>query len=99
MFEDAEDHIATGSESLAEFAHNAGMDNPDRCWLLDSRDVWVRNPFYTGPEEPHPEDDRDDIPTLSDSHVERKAQVEECESVNEDYEKYYENLYDQDYRE
>jgi len=52
-----EDHIATGSESLREFAHNAGMDNPDRCWLLDGRDVWVRNPYFKGPEEPHPEFD------------------------------------------
>jgi hypothetical protein len=50
------DHIATGSESLAEFARNAGMDNPEHCWLLDPRDVWVRNPFYKGPPAPHPED-------------------------------------------
>ena len=63
MFEDAPDHIATGSESLAEFARNAGADNPQQCWLLDDRDVWVRNPHYTGPEEPHPEDDRDYYPT------------------------------------
>lgn len=52
-----EDHMATGSESLAEFARNAGADNPERCWLLDDRDVWVRNPYYSGPEEPHPEDE------------------------------------------
>lgn len=57
MFEDAEDHTATGSESLAEFAHNAGMDNSNRAWLLDNRDVWVRNPFYSGPTVSHPEDD------------------------------------------
>lgn len=61
MFEDVPDHVATGSESLAEFARNAGMDNPDQCWLLDSRDVWVRNPFYQGPPEPHPEDDMGDF--------------------------------------
>lgn len=47
---------ATGSESLREFAHNAGMDNPDRPWLLDSRDVWVANPYYNGPPARHPED-------------------------------------------
>ena len=77
MFEDAEDHIATGSESLAEFAHNAGMDHPDQCWLLDSRDVWVRNPFFNGPDEPHPEDDYPREPELSesDSYTDRmKAQ-------------------------
>jgi hypothetical protein len=57
MFEDTEDHLATGSESLREFAENAGMDNPDQCWLLDTRDVWVKNPYYHGPPVPHPEDD------------------------------------------
>jgi hypothetical protein len=46
---------ATGAESLREFAHNAGMDNPDKAWLLDGRDVWMKNPFYRGPEVPHPE--------------------------------------------
>jgi hypothetical protein len=57
MFEDAPDHIATGAESLREYAFNAGMDNPDCQWLLDSRDVWVKNPFYHGPDQGHPEDD------------------------------------------
>ena len=55
------DHMATGSESLAEFARNEGIMRPDRCWLLDSRDVWVRNPYFVGKETPHPEyDDYDD---------------------------------------
>ena len=54
------DHIATGGESLREFAENAGMDNQDTEWLLDDRDVWVKNPYYTGPEGRHPEDDRYD---------------------------------------
>jgi hypothetical protein len=56
---DGPDHLATGAESLAEFAHNAGMDNVEREWLLDGRDVWVRNPFYSGPVGRHPEDDSD----------------------------------------
>jgi len=51
-----ETHIANGSESLREFAFNAGMDNPTHCWLLDGRDVWVKNPFFEGKEEAHPED-------------------------------------------
>lgn len=58
---DPPDHMATGLESLREFAENAGMDNPDKEWLLDDRDVWVKNPYYSGPSGPHPEDDpRDD---------------------------------------
>jgi hypothetical protein len=59
--EDEIGHVATGSESLAEFARNAGMDNPDREWLLDPRDVWVKNPFFSGPAGPHPEDEHFDI--------------------------------------
>ena len=55
--EQTENRPATGSESLREFAFNAGMDNPERCWLLDGRDVWVRNPHYRGPDVVHPEDD------------------------------------------
>jgi len=51
------DHIATGSESLLEYARNAGQDQPDRCWLLDPRDVWVRNPHFTGTDTTHPDDD------------------------------------------
>jgi hypothetical protein len=35
------------------------MDNLDRPWLLDDRDVWVANPFYSGPPVPHPEDEID----------------------------------------
>lgn len=49
--------LREGSESLREFAHNAGMDNPDREWLLDPRDAWVKNPYYRGEPGPHPEDD------------------------------------------
>jgi len=56
MNEREQDHIATGGESLREFAFNAGMDHPEHCWLCDPRDVWVKNPHYTGPEQPHPED-------------------------------------------
>lgn len=50
-----EDHMATGLEALREYAHNAGGDNPETPWLLTDWDVWVKNPYYTGPEVPHPE--------------------------------------------
>lgn len=68
-----EDHIATGSESLREFAFNAGMDNPDQCWLLDPRDAWVRNPFYRGPDVRHPEDEPD---TFAEDCAALRAQTE-----------------------
>lgn len=62
MYDD-EDHfapLATPSEAVAEFGRNAGMDRPDRAWLLHDWDVWVKNPFYVGPPVPHPESDYGD---------------------------------------
>lgn len=32
-----------------------------RPWLLSDRDVWYKNPYYNGPEVPHPEDDCDEF--------------------------------------
>lgn len=50
--------MATESQADYEWAHNVGRDNPDREWVLSDRDVWYRNPFYTGkPTGRHPEDD------------------------------------------
>lgn len=46
----------TGSEALREFGNNCGYDNPDTEWLLSDWDVWVRNPYYSGPRGPHPEE-------------------------------------------
>lgn len=34
-----------------------GTENPEQAWVLSDRDVWHRNPFYTGAPVPHPEDD------------------------------------------
>ena len=51
--------VASFSDALREFAYNIGDCYPDRCWLLNDYDVWVRNPHYRGPELPHPEDDPD----------------------------------------
>lgn len=57
MHPDDRDHLATPGEALQEFGFNAGMDNTDKPWLLSDWDVWVKNPFYSGPPAPHPEDD------------------------------------------
>ena len=37
------------------YVYEVGMQNPDRCWINSDRDVWYRNPHYSGPEQPHPE--------------------------------------------
>jgi hypothetical protein len=47
--------LATEAQADREYAHNAGMDNPERAWILSNRDAWYPNPFYSGPAVPHPE--------------------------------------------
>ena len=53
-----------GTSTYAEWdrdeAYHKGEANSDQCWILTGADVWHRNPFYTGPEKRHPEDDRDE---------------------------------------
>lgn len=57
--EEMERGMASPSDALREYGSNAGMDNPDRPWILTPWDVWVRNPSYVGPPAPHPEEDWD----------------------------------------
>lgn len=45
-------------EAHAEMIQIFGMENPDSQWILSGYDVWEKNPFYHGPEQQHPEDDR-----------------------------------------
>lgn len=45
-------------EADLEYAHNVGRQYPTCAWILSDRDVWYRNPFYSGPPQPHPEDYR-----------------------------------------
>lgn len=55
-----EERVATEREAMTEMAWNMGHQQADRAWLLDDRDVWVRNPHYSGPPQRHPEDDSED---------------------------------------
>jgi hypothetical protein len=41
----------------AEYAREIGRINPSEEYILSDRDVWYRNPFYTGPKGRHPDDD------------------------------------------
>ena len=52
-----EDHIASPQEAVNEWADWVGIEHRDRQWLLHDRDIWVKNPHYTGPDQRHPEDD------------------------------------------
>lgn len=56
-YEEHDDQLATPDDAVQEYARNVGAENPGRCWLITSYDSWVRNPFYTGPETRHPEED------------------------------------------
>ena len=54
---DERDCFATPADAMREYAANVGVDRPEVEWLLTDYDVWVRNPFYTGPPGPYPEDE------------------------------------------
>ena len=45
---------ATDNEDQYE-CYIVGEQNRDQQWILSSRDVWRRNPFYEGEDQPHPE--------------------------------------------
>lgn len=52
--------LATLAEADREYARNVGQQRPEQAWILSDRDVWYANPFYSGPPQPHPEDDYGD---------------------------------------
>ena len=51
------DELATPHDAMLEYASEVGYERPDSAWILTPYDVWVANPFYSGPEVPHPESD------------------------------------------
>lgn len=53
--------ISSIAECDQAYARELGARDTERAWILSDRDVWYRNPFYTGPAQPHPEDDCDDL--------------------------------------
>lgn len=49
--------LATQVEADHEYARNVGQFETDRAWILAPTDAWYRNPYYSGPPMPHPEDE------------------------------------------
>jgi hypothetical protein len=49
------------AEGVREWVRNVGQDRPDQQWILSDYDSWEKNPFYRGPNQPHPEDNDGDI--------------------------------------
>ena len=59
MHEDSSyyDYFApTFNELMYDWASGAGAGQPDQCWLLSPYDTILRNPHYSGPALPHPDD-------------------------------------------
>jgi hypothetical protein len=57
--EEQDFHHSSDSEWDNAEAAELGQADTTSCWVLTDRDVWHRNPFYTGPEQRHPEDHRE----------------------------------------
>lgn len=55
MFNQDENYTPTNDDLLRQFAGVHGEERQDQAWLLSDYDVWVANPYYKGPPEPHPE--------------------------------------------
>lgn len=55
--EEIEFHYSSMQEWDREEARQLGQSDPDRAWVLTGNDVWLRNPYYHGPDVPHPEAD------------------------------------------
>jgi hypothetical protein len=54
-FED--DVLATPSDAVREYVRYVGSTRQDSAWILSQYDTWELNPYYSGPPQPHPEDD------------------------------------------
>lgn len=50
-----EDRTATMREAVQEYTYNVGRMKPESAWILSPFDTWHKNPFYRGPQIPHPE--------------------------------------------
>ena len=57
---DEEFYYPTESEIDRHCAYALGQSRPESAWVLSDRDAWYRNPYYTGPEVPHPEYEHDE---------------------------------------
>lgn len=49
--------LVTVADAEREYVFNVGCEDDTRPWICSDRDVWYRNPFYSGPPVQHPEED------------------------------------------
>ena len=51
-----QEQMYTEADYEWDYVQDRGYEHPDLAWILTPRDVWYKNPYYEGPEVPHPED-------------------------------------------
>lgn len=66
MFEPYPDDLtplATPRDAMREWAENVGYLPQHRgyAWLLHDWDVWIANPHYRGPAQPHPDSEEEPV--------------------------------------
>lgn len=99
-YDPEDDRPATMSEAVDEWARNVGSFPRyiDQAWLSHDYDVWVKNPHYTGPAQPHPEDgdfDEDDVDCGDMSpESDRQAFADAGMGTDEDYGMFSDNFDD-----
>ena len=68
------DHTPTGAGEWDQFeARDTGRHRPEQPWILSDRDVWHKNPFYTGPPVPHPEQEPHEEPGIAEQYEQQRA--------------------------
>ena len=72
-------------EAVCQWARSYGSEHRDQCWILSDYDSWERNPFYTGPEQPHPEDYDEEPSGMNDVETDADTLVSVGWGTDEDY--------------
>ncbi len=63
-------------------ASERGYHNPDSEWILTNRDVWHKNPYFTGtPTNRHPEDDNEALQEDLDAEGEEDSLLRALERM------------------
>jgi hypothetical protein len=52
-------NYGTDQDRVDQYTSVYGAERTDSQWILSPYDTWERNPYYTGPDQGHPEDDYD----------------------------------------
>lgn len=72
------DMLATPADAMREYAWNVGGEERfiNRAWILTDYDVWVANPHYRGPKQPHPDSYEAEVDAEAAAEAEAVAAAE-----------------------